>query len=170
MPKQITPLPAPDVKLHQPDPQYARALFSKLKDAGISQREAARRLSMTDRILRAYASGEQLMPYVVQFTLEAMAHAAHTVSSVHEARAEYAIERPSVTHWHDAASRPLGKDDAGKWVLGRDRVGATVCGVLDRDGFGLVIRELHPNPVDCHSVPVDRVVTYTLVDPPPGEK
>jgi hypothetical protein len=162
------PLPAPDVKWHQPDPEYARSLFAKLKDAGISQREAARRLSITDRILRAYASGEQMMPYTVQYALEGMVQGStETDAAVHEPQAEYVIEKPTTTQWFRASARPIAKSDVGKWVLARDRFGATVCGELVRDSFGLVIKELHPEPVDVHSVTVDRIVIYTLVDPPP---
>lgn len=61
---------APDASRHDPRPEYLRAL---LDQAGMSQREAARRIGITDRALRYYAAGERSAPYPVQFALEQLA-------------------------------------------------------------------------------------------------
>jgi len=65
----------PDSSLHNPDPRYLRGL---LEQAGISQREAARLLGITDRSMRYYLSDEtstswRSAPYPVQFALECLA-------------------------------------------------------------------------------------------------
>lgn len=62
----------PDAKWHRPDPTYLRQLLER---AGLSQRAAARALGLTDRTMRYYASGEQAMPYTVQYCLEVLAAA-----------------------------------------------------------------------------------------------
>lgn len=72
----------------------------------------------------------------------------------------------AATTWYSVADRPLSATDVGKIVVGRDRFGAPIYGTLIRDGFGLVIREAHPQPVDVHNVPIERVDQYTLLDPP----
>jgi len=65
----------PDITLHNPDPAYLRGL---IEQAGISQREAARRLGITDRVMRCYladraAKSALPAPYLVQFGLERLA-------------------------------------------------------------------------------------------------
>lgn len=62
----------PDAQHHRPDPDYLRSLVER---SGLSQREAARRLGLTDRAMRYYlsATDEVRAPYVVQFALEALA-------------------------------------------------------------------------------------------------
>lgn len=60
----------PDATLHDPRPEYLRAL---LDEAGLSQREAARRIGITDRALRYYVAGQRVAPYLVQFALERLA-------------------------------------------------------------------------------------------------
>ena len=64
----------PDATLHNPDPAYLRGLIDQ---AGLSQREAARRLGISPRMMRQYlASGvttAATAPYLVQFGLEALA-------------------------------------------------------------------------------------------------
>ncbi len=61
-------MPKPDAALHNPDPDYLRTLIDK---AGISQREAARRIGITDRALRFYlGDNERDAPYTVQYALE----------------------------------------------------------------------------------------------------
>lgn len=63
----------PDVADHDPKPWYLRFLIEK---AGLTQREAARRIGITDRMMRYYvAEGDKNRecPYVVQFCLEALA-------------------------------------------------------------------------------------------------
>ena len=67
---------APDARLHNPDPAYIRELIER---SGLSQREAARRIGIGERVMRCYlasreASSAQIAPYPVQFALEALAH------------------------------------------------------------------------------------------------
>ena len=69
------PLSTPDAKNHNPDPIYLRDLITQ---AGISQREAARRLGIGERIMRAYLADSnkttaQRAPYPVQYALEQLA-------------------------------------------------------------------------------------------------
>lgn len=61
----------PDASKHNPDPAYLRGLLNR---AGISQREAARRLGISDRMMRYYLSEQagKAAPYSVQFALESM--------------------------------------------------------------------------------------------------
>ncbi|MGV8863243.1 MAG: helix-turn-helix domain-containing protein [Pseudomonas sp.] len=68
------PLPSrqPDSAHHDPRPEYLRAL---LEQAGVSQREAARRIGISERTLRYYvsdpASGDyRAAPYPVQYAIE----------------------------------------------------------------------------------------------------
>lgn len=65
----------PDAKTFNPDPAYLRGLIEK---AGISQREAARRIGISDRLLRAYLTDPAkvsalTVTYPVQYCLEALA-------------------------------------------------------------------------------------------------
>lgn len=64
----------PDASKHDPRPEYLRAL---LQQAGLSQRAAARRIGISDRVMRYYLAGESAgyrpAPYPVQFALEALA-------------------------------------------------------------------------------------------------
>jgi transcriptional regulator with XRE-family HTH domain len=64
----------PDASKHDPRPEYLRAL---LRQAGVSQREAARRLGISERVMRYYLADESAdhrpAPYPVQFALEALA-------------------------------------------------------------------------------------------------
>lgn len=62
----------PDSSKHNPDPAYLRGLIEK---AGISQREAARRLGIAERAMRCYLADRSTKsalpaPYIVQFALE----------------------------------------------------------------------------------------------------
>lgn len=63
----------PDSSRHDPRPEYLRAL---LVDAGLSQREAARRIGVSERMMRYYladaAADHRPAPYVVQYALEAL--------------------------------------------------------------------------------------------------
>lgn len=59
----------PDATRHDPRPDYLRAL---LVEAGLSQREAARRIGVSERVMRYYLSGERDAPYPVQFALECL--------------------------------------------------------------------------------------------------
>ncbi len=72
----------PDIALHNPDPDYLRGLIDR---AGISQREAARRLGISPRMMRQYLAGGEVAtarpaPYLVQFGLEALAAAVDVTS------------------------------------------------------------------------------------------
>ena len=65
----------PDVKNYNPDPDYLKSLIVK---AGISQREAARRLGVNERLFRMYiadksSKSSQNCTYPVQFCLEVLA-------------------------------------------------------------------------------------------------
>ena len=60
----------PDASLHDPRPEYLRAL---LDQAGMSQREAARRIGISERVMRYYLAGEREAPYPVQYAIERLA-------------------------------------------------------------------------------------------------
>ena len=64
----------PDASKHDPRPEYLRALVQK---AGLSQREAARRIGVSERMMRYYVAPagaeHRAAPYVVQFALECLA-------------------------------------------------------------------------------------------------
>lgn len=63
----------PDATRHNPDPAYLRGLLSA---AGISQRAAARRIGVSERVMRYYLSPKSAdyrpAPYVVQYALECL--------------------------------------------------------------------------------------------------
>lgn len=63
----------PDASRHNSDPAYLRGL---LLAAGVSQREAARRIGVSERMMRYYlapdAADYRPCPYVVQFALESL--------------------------------------------------------------------------------------------------
>lgn len=63
----------PDATKHNPSPEYLRALLAV---AGVSQREAARRIGVSERVMRYYLAPESAdyrpAPYVVQFALESL--------------------------------------------------------------------------------------------------
>ena len=63
----------PDSSKHDPRPEYLRALLDR---AGLSQREAARRIGVSERVMRYYlaqdAADYRPAPYVVQFALESL--------------------------------------------------------------------------------------------------
>ncbi|QEE24506.1 winged helix-turn-helix domain-containing protein [Rhodanobacter glycinis] len=65
----------PDASRHDPRPDYLRAL---LDQGGVSQREAARRIGISERLLRYYlapetAADRRVAPYPVQYALEQLA-------------------------------------------------------------------------------------------------
>ncbi|MDE2468791.1 MAG: helix-turn-helix transcriptional regulator, partial [Bradyrhizobium sp.] len=60
----------PDASRHDPRPEYIRALIAR---AGLSQREAARRIGISERVMRYYCAGERTPPYPVQYALERLA-------------------------------------------------------------------------------------------------
>ena len=62
----------PDATLHNPDPRYLRGL---IEAAGLTQREAARRVGVSERMMRYYltdaeSAGYRPAPYPVQFAIE----------------------------------------------------------------------------------------------------
>ena len=63
----------PDATKHDPSPEYLRALLAR---AGLSQREAARRIGVSERVMRYYLAPEAAdyrpAPYVVQYALESL--------------------------------------------------------------------------------------------------
>ena len=65
----------PDSSKHDPSPEYLRALLDR---AGVSQREAARRIGVSERMMRYYLAPESAdyrpAPYAVQFALESLSH------------------------------------------------------------------------------------------------
>lgn len=64
----------PDATKHNPDPAYLRGLLLK---ARLSQREAARRIGVSERMMRYYLADEaadhRSAPYLVQYALEQLA-------------------------------------------------------------------------------------------------
>lgn len=66
----------PDASKRNPSPEYLRALLER---AGLSQREAARRIGVSERMMRYYLAPQSAdyrpAPYVVQFALESLAPA-----------------------------------------------------------------------------------------------
>ena len=63
----------PNSAKHNPSPAYLRGL---LLAAGVSQREAARRIGVSERMMRYYLADESAdhrpAPYVVQYALESL--------------------------------------------------------------------------------------------------
>ncbi|HEU4982047.1 MAG TPA: helix-turn-helix transcriptional regulator [Acidobacteriaceae bacterium] len=66
----------PDASHHDPRPEYLRALIAQ---AGLSQREAARRIGVSERMMRYYvadaSADHRPAPYLVQYALEGLAQA-----------------------------------------------------------------------------------------------
>ncbi|MDH0894212.1 MULTISPECIES: helix-turn-helix transcriptional regulator [unclassified Pseudomonas] len=65
----------PDASNHNPDPRYLRGI---LENAGISQRQAAQLIGISDRAMRYYLSdieapAYRAAPYPVQFAIECLA-------------------------------------------------------------------------------------------------
>ncbi len=63
-------VPLPDASQHCADADYVRDLLERAK---LSQRAAARLLGINERTMRYYCSGEQPVPYLVQYALEMLA-------------------------------------------------------------------------------------------------
>lgn len=66
----------PDASKHDPRPEYLRALIEK---SGLTQRGAADRIGISDRLMRYYLcqpggdAESRVAPYPVQFALECLA-------------------------------------------------------------------------------------------------
>ena len=63
----------PDAKKHNPDPLYLRELIAR---TGMSQRQCAAQIGISDRNMRAHLSIAGKLapaPYLVQFALESLA-------------------------------------------------------------------------------------------------
>lgn len=63
----------PDSSTHNPDPTYLRELVGR---SGLSQRECARRIGVSERAMRKYLAlpkPESDAPYPVQFAMECLA-------------------------------------------------------------------------------------------------
>lgn len=117
--------------------------FRKLLEAaGLSQRGAARELEIDERTMRRYCSGELPVPKPVALAVESLAG----------------------TVWHRLKDRPITAADAGKMIVARDRIGSPIFGAIHADDFGPVIR--HNGDIDAHTIPVQNVDVYTLLDPP----
>lgn len=71
----------PDARTHDPRPEYLRELIAR---AGISQREAARRLGISERVMRYYLADPaspayRAAPYPIQYALEQLASATDAI-------------------------------------------------------------------------------------------
>lgn len=68
----------PDATKHDPRPEYLRSLVQR---SGLSQRECARRLGISERVMRYYlsdvAADHRPAPYPIQFALECLSVEAH---------------------------------------------------------------------------------------------
>ena len=62
----------PDASTHNPDPKYLRDL---LFTANLSQRDAAKKIGVSERTFRDYLNGshKSKAPYAIQFALEVLA-------------------------------------------------------------------------------------------------
>jgi len=62
----------PNATRHDPRPEYIRSLIER---AGLSQREAARRIGISERMMRYYVADadNRPAPYAVQYALERLA-------------------------------------------------------------------------------------------------
>lgn len=63
----------PNATKHNPDPAYLRGLLER---AGLSQREAARRIGISERVMRYYLADPPTgkpAPYPVQYAIEQLA-------------------------------------------------------------------------------------------------
>jgi transcriptional regulator with XRE-family HTH domain len=69
----------PDAANHNPAPEYLRALVERSR---LSQRECARRLGISERVMRYYlsdvAADHRPAPYPVQFALESLSRRSGT--------------------------------------------------------------------------------------------
>lgn len=59
----------PDASRHDPRPDYLRALVAA---SGLSQRAAAQRIGISERVMRYYLAGDRPAPYPVQYAMESL--------------------------------------------------------------------------------------------------
>lgn len=77
-------MPVYDPTLRNPDPAYLRMLIDR---TGLSQREAARRIGISDRVMRQYLANRSRktalkMPYPIQYALELLAESAEALDQL----------------------------------------------------------------------------------------
>lgn len=154
------PIPSPDVRFHRPnDGLYLSELVAR---TGMSVNRIAGQLGLNSRTLRYALKGEAALPYTAQYALEALAHNATGGDMSAVLREE---PRPCVgTVWYRRDERPITAADSGKIIVARDRIGSPIFGTIHADDFGPVIR--HNGDLDAHTVLVQNVDVYTLLDPP----
>jgi predicted transcriptional regulator len=86
-------VPLPDaMRWTRNDREY---LLELLERCALSQRGAARLLGLNDRAMRYYCSGEQPVPYLVQYALEVMAWAGEQKASPRALAGELGVSQPS---------------------------------------------------------------------------
>lgn len=157
-----TSLPPPDVRFHRPnDGAYLSELVTL---TGMSVNKIADQIGVNSRTLRYALKGEAAIPYTAQYALEALAHNATGADMNAVLRDEPAPPPRVGTVWYQREHRPITAADAGKIIVARDRIGAPIFGTIHADDFGPVIR--HNGDIDAHTVPVQNVDVYTLLDPP----
>lgn len=150
----------PDSRWHRPgDTAYLRELLAA---AGLSQRKAGPLIGMNERTMRLKASGDNPLTYPEQYCLEVLADKARSIAA--DAVRDAAPPARVGTVWHQREHRPITAADAGKMIVARDRIGSSIFGTIHVDEFGPVIR--HNGDIDAHTVLVQNVDVYALLDPP----
>lgn len=162
MTKKYAP-PVPNPGYHRPkDLPYFHELLGA---ADLSQRKAGPALGLNERSIRYKMAGETQWTYAEQFALECLADAKLRERSAGVAESAPEYTAPARTQWFRVEQRRLTAADAGKLVVGKDRFGVPIQGILSKDGFGLVVKSV--DGLDVHNIPMDRVELYALLDPPP---
>lgn len=161
-PKRYAPA-VPSMSKHRPfDTDYLREL---LRVAGLTQRAAGPMLDMSERSMRDKASGKVALSYPEQYMLEVLADSKQQgdIDMLAEAREAVLSKSRIGTVWTHTGERRITSQDAGKMLVGYTRFREPVNGILVRDGFGLVVKS--QDGLDVHNVPIDKVTSYTLIDP-----
>ena len=70
-----TPYAMPDSGKYNPDPTYLRQLLTA---SGLSRVEAAERIGVSPRTMRAWLAGDEAFPYAAQYALERLTLAGPT--------------------------------------------------------------------------------------------
>lgn len=159
-------LQPPDVRFHRPnDGPYLSELVTR---AGMSVNRIADLIGVSSRTLRYALKGEAALPYTAQYALEALAHHQSQqepfMRLVKYGEPEH-VPAPRIgTIWYSREERPITAADAGKMIVARDRIGSPIFGTIHADDFGPIIR--HNGDIDAHTILVQNVQTYTLLDPP----